>query len=208
MRIIGLIFSIALLVLPLSAKVTWGVRAGGAYSSLVQKVDGEVHAGARFGFSIGGLMEVPVYKKLTFRPEVAFVNEGGTFYSTAERYSQVSFKNKCNYFSIQVPFNFAYSFNIEDVRLAVFAGPALDFSLFGTMRTKDNTFDIQFGQTEEKDLKFFDLGVSVGLDVEYKNVFFAIHTLCGTLDRYAVKRPGESAIFQNNVTFSLGYFFR
>lgn len=68
--------------------------------------------------------------------------------------------------------------------------------------------NIDFGSKKEPNLKSFDLGVNVGMGVEYSRFFFAINSITGTLDRRAVKREGESNIFQNNVTFSLGYFFR
>lgn len=62
-------------------------------------------------------------------------------------------------------------------------GPALDFSLFGKMKTENQNVDIHFGQTKEADLKTFDLGVNVGLRVDYSRYFFSVSALCGTLDR-------------------------
>ncbi|MEO3230637.1 PorT family protein, partial [Parabacteroides merdae] len=38
--------------------------------------------------------------------------------------------------------------------------------------------------------------------------FFSVSALCGTLDRRAIEREGESSLYQNNVTLSLGYMFR
>lgn len=196
------------MLVPVAAQVTWGVRAGGAYSSMVQQVEATYRAGARFGFSVAGLADIHLYKGLSLRPEVAFVNQGGSFISNnAVEGARNSF-NKTNYYSIQVPVNLAYTFMVSDIRLGVFAGPALDFSLFGKMRTQNQDVDIHFGETEETDLKSFDLGVSVGLMVEYKNCFFSVGSIYGTLDRLSVKRDGESSLYQNNVTLSLGYLFR
>lgn len=48
--------------LPAMAQVSFGVRAGGAYSSLIQKVEDTYEAGARFGFSIAGLADIPLSK--------------------------------------------------------------------------------------------------------------------------------------------------
>ena len=53
-----------------------------------------------------------------------------------------------------------------------------------------------------------DLGVNVGLRVDYSRYFFSVSALCGTLDRRAIEREGESSLYQNNVTLSLGYMFR
>ena len=150
-KIIFIAFWAMLMIMPAVGQVTFGVRAGGAYSSLVQKVEGTYNAGARFGFSLAGL---------------------------------------------------------ADVQLGVYAGPALDFSLFGKMKTENQNVDIHFGQTKEADLKTFDLGVNVGLRVDYSRYFFSVSALCGTLDRRAIEREGESSLYQNNVTLSLGYMFR
>ena len=76
------------------------------------------------------------------------------------------------------------------------------------MKTENQNVDIQFGQTEEADLKSFDLGVSVGLRVDYRRYFFSVGAICGTLDRRSVKQEGESSLYQNNVTLSVGYMFR
>ena len=104
--------------------------------------------------------------------------------------------------------NLAYTFIINDVQLGVYVGPALDFSLFGKMKTENQNVDIHFGQTKEADLKTFDLGVNVGLRVDYSRYFFSVSALCCTLDRRAIEREGESSLYQNNVTLSLGYMFR
>lgn len=209
MRKIGwVIFLILWMLMPAAAQVTFGVRAGGAYSSLIQRVEGEYNSGGRFGFSLAGLADIHLYKGLSLRPEVAFVNQGGSFYSNYDVDGAKNSLNKCNYYSIQVPVNLAYTFHVNDVLLGVFAGPAFDFSLFGKMKTENQNVDIQFGQTEEADLKSFDLGVNVGIRVDYSRYFFSINALCGTLDRRTVEGEGESSLYQNNVTLSLGYMFR
>ena len=51
MRKIGLLLIAVMMILPAMAQVSFGVRAGGAYSSLIQKVEDTYEAGARFGFS-------------------------------------------------------------------------------------------------------------------------------------------------------------
>lgn len=206
-RIYTAVLSI-MLALPAFGQISFGVRVGGAYSALIQKVEGTNNAGARFGFSVAGLADIPLYKGLSLRPELAFVNQGGSFISNFQVEGARNSFNKCNYYSIQVPVNLAYTFVLDDVRLGVFLGPAFDFSLFGKMKTENQNVDIHFGQTKEADLKTFDLGVNVGLRVDYRRYFFSVGALCGTLDRRSVEREGESALYQNNVTLSLGYMFR
>lgn len=207
-RKIGILsVAVLLMIAPAAAKITYGVRVGGAYSSLVQKVAGESVSGARFGFSVGALGEIPLKGRWSIRPEIAFANQGGAYYSGPDK-DGMALHNKCWYYSLQVPVNVAYTFVFTDVSLSVFAGPAFDWSLFGKMKSREIDPDIHFGVSEEKDLKPCDLGVNVGLGVEYSNFFFSISALCGVIDRRAVKREGETSVYQNNVTFSLGYYFR
>lgn len=191
-----------------SAQTTLGVRTGGSYSSMAQKVEGTYRSGARCGFSVAGLADIHVYKRWSFRPEVAFVNEGGSFLSNYAVEGARNSYNKCNYYSIQIPLDAAYTFAINDIHLGVYFGPSFDFSLFGKMNTENQNVDINFGDTKDTDLKSFDLGVNVGVHVDYKQYFFAISSVFGTFDRRAVKGEGESSLYQNNVTLSLGYMFR
>ena len=166
-KIIFIAFWAMLMIMPAVGQVTFGVRAGGAYSSLLHTVEGTYNAGARFGFSLAGLADIHLYKGLSLRPELAFVNQGGSFYSNPQVEGAKNSFNKCSYYSIQVPVNLAYTFIINDVQLGVYAGPALDFSLFGKMKTENQNVDIHFGQTKEADLKTFDLGVNVGVVQEH-----------------------------------------
>ena len=44
--------------------------------------------------------------------------------------------------------------------------------------------------------------------MEYNKFFFQLNALSGMIDRRATKREGETSVYQNNVTLSVGYFFR
>ena len=107
-RIYTAVLSI-MLALPAFGQVSFGVRVGGAYSALIQKVEGTNNAGARFGFSVAGLADIPLYKGLSLRPELAFVNQGGSFISNFQVEGARNSFNKCNYYSIQVPVNLCAS---------------------------------------------------------------------------------------------------
>ncbi len=208
MRKLILICSVLLLsIAPIVAQVEFGVRVGGAYSSLVQKIDQKYEAGSRFGFSVAGLADIPLKNRWSLRPEIALVNQGGAYYS-AQSLDGMSLHNTCWYYSLQVPVNVAYNFMLTDVRLSIFAGPVFDWSFAGKMDSRKDHPDLHFGVSEEKDLKPCDMGISLGLSVEYSNFFLSFNSICGVIDRRAVKREGETSVYQNNVTLSFGYFFR
>ena len=206
--IIGIVWAL-ILTLPAKAQVEFGVRVGGAYSCLIQKVNDRSESGARFGYSLAGIMEIPLTanKKWALRPEVAFMNQGGAYYSNQDVNGMIQ-RNECWYYSLQVPVNVAYKLKFTDVYMTIFAGPAVDFSLFGKMKSREVNPNLHFGISEEKDLKPCDFGVNLGLAVEYNKFFFQLNALTGMIDRRSTKREGETSVYQNNVTLSLGYFFR
>lgn len=205
-KTIGMIGLIILWVMPVDGKVNFGVRAGLGRSWLVQKIDLDYHSGIRFGYSVGVLADIPFYRRFSFRPEISLVNQGGSYISCRSMDEQPTIKNTYNYYSLQTPLNIAFNIPITGVRMAVFGGPVLDFHLWGKVKARET------GEapppTTEHPMKSFDLGVNGGISVEYKNIFFSINAIIGTLDRCVEKTKTESSIYQNNLTFSLGYFFR
>lgn len=195
-----------LLIGPLSAEITYGVRAGGAYSSLLQRRDDLLKSGGRFGYSIAGLADIRLYHRLSLRPELVFTNQGGSYYT---RYGfPDAVQHKCNYFSVQVPVNVMYTFTYEGVKFGAGGGPCIDVPLWGHTKTDGHRRLMDFGTRPGDDLKAFDLGVNVGINIEYSRFFFAINAFCGVLNRSPLKKEGEPSVYQNNVTFSLGYMFR
>ncbi len=197
---------IAMLAMPVAAKIKYGVHAGISRSWLIQKVDLDYNSGSKVGFSISGLADIPFYRRFSFRPEIALTNQGGSYSSIQNEDGEFTLKHSVNHYSLQIPLNIAFNIPISGVRLAVYAGPAPDIHLWGNMKTQG------VGETSipttEKGMKSFDLGVNSGISVEYKNIFFSMNILCGTLDRRIDKIDNESKVYQNNVTFSLGYIFR
>lgn len=209
-RMVIIYFILILTVLPVLSQVTFGVRGGLAYSSLVQKVGETNESGNRLGYSVAGLTEIPlhkIYKRLSIRSELALAYQGGGYYS-GQDFDGMALYNKCRYYSILVPVNLVFTFPFYDIRASLYAGPSFNYSLFGKMTSRDTDISLHFGHTDEKDLRPFDLGVNFGLAIEYNKYIFSIIANCGTLDRRAVKRDGESSVYQNNVTFSIGYYFR
>ncbi|MDL2255425.1 PorT family protein [Parabacteroides sp. OttesenSCG-928-K15] len=210
MKKVILINMLLLLAFSVRGQIEWGVRAGGSYSSLVQKVGSSNESGSRMGFSVAGVADFPlhsIYKRLSIRTEVALVNQGGSWLSGSDM-GGMAFYNRCWYNSLHIPVNLAYTFPFYDFRVSLYVGPSLDFSLFGRMTSREEHNSLHFGHTEEKDLKTFDLGVNAGFAVAYRRYFLSVNANCGTRDRRAVLREGESPVYQNNVTFSVGYYFR
>ena len=207
MKKILFVLLIALLSTPAMGQISLGMKGGLAYSSLAQRIDNVNEAGARLGFSVGGLANIPFYNRFSVQPELIFINQGGSFYSRVDD-SFSSIRSNYNYYSLQIPVNMAYTILVSDVNMKILFGPSVDYSLTGKRTIKGVQNDIGFGEREIGDFKSWDLGINIGFEAGYQKVFFSINTLFGVLDRRTVKHTGESSIYQNNVTFSLGYYFR
>jgi hypothetical protein len=194
-----------MLLTPATAKVSWGVKAGISRSSIAQKIDLDYRSGWSVGGSVAGLMDVPVYERFSFRPEVSLVYQGGSFLSGLGEAGTYALRNEVHGYSLQIPLNIAFNIPISGVNMAVYGGPAFDFHLYDTLKTKATEEGAAAGSQK---IKPFDFGVNTGISVEYKGVFFSISVLCGTTDRRSERIANESSVYQNNLTFSLGYFFR
>jgi hypothetical protein len=190
---------------PATGKVYWGVRAGVARSSLVQQIDLDYRAGSCLGYSVAALADIPFYQRFSFRPEIALAYKGGSFLSEPDG-SFFLLKHGVRSYSLLPSLNVAFNIPIAGVTMAVYGGPALDFGLWSA-NTTERVGDWPVVATE-KEMKPFDLMINAGISVEYKGVFFSITTLAGTLERQAKRAEDESSVYQNNLTFSLGYFFR
>jgi hypothetical protein len=90
--------------------------------------------------------------------------------------------------------------------MSVYGGPALNFLLYDKLTTRRMTEESE--SVTEKGIRSFDMRINAGISVEYIGVFFSIDTMAGSFDRRIEKTKDESPVYQNNLTFSLGYFFR
>lgn len=195
-----------LLIFPLSAQVTYGVRAGAGFSSLLQRRDGMLKSGGRFGYSLAGLADIRLYHRVSLRPELVFTQQGGAYYTGMEIDNPMEYS--CRYYSIQVPVNVFYTFTYEGVKFGAGGGPVLDIPLWGKTKYAGQHHDMQFGTKTGDNLKAINMGINVGINIEYSRFFFAINALCGVINISPLKKQGEPSLYQNNVTFSVGYMFR
>jgi hypothetical protein len=192
---------VALLYGGAAAQVTFGVRAGATYASLTQIVDEEVTSDGRIGFSAGGLMDIPVVRNFSLRPELSLISLGGAYYVANTEGWLSGFdkeRHEISYYSVRIPVNAAYKIRSSDWLFCVYGGPSLSVST--QVREK--------GFREKRRFRPIDAGLGAGFSVQHRHVFTSICINSGLLDRQARKTSGESQLYQNSVTLSLGYWFR
>jgi hypothetical protein len=209
LHINGIITAGILLTFPLqsaSSKIYLGGKSGIAYSSIVQQLEGlNYRSGQTIGWSVAAMADIPARGRFSFRPELAFAYQGGSFLGGSEQ-EGYRWKHIVEAYSLQPTFHLAYNIPILDVQMTVFLGPALDFQLSSSLASKP------IGNNEtpaiNQSLTPFDIAASGGISVEYSGVFFSIATWSGLIDRRRIMSDSDTPVFQNNLTFSLGYFFR
>lgn len=195
----GLILMMCLLSWAMEAKITWGARAGLSYSSLTQIVDDQVTYGGRLGFSVAGLADIPLSRKFSICPELAFVNQGGSYgYIFLVNDNRKEGRHTCNYYSLQLPVNLVYKINLGSWQMGIQAGP------FFSVSTRER----ERHEWKTRDFRPFDIGAGTGLYVEHRRVFFSVYAQTGFINKLREKQSSESQIYQNDVTFSFGYRFR
>jgi hypothetical protein len=181
------------------AEINFGVRAGFAYTSLTQVLNEEVTYGGRLGFTVAGLMDVPLSRKFSLRPELAFISQGGA-YSLEFIKNEPSYwtRYKRSYYSAMIPVNLTYRITWNEWQIGAYGGPSVTLS---TQVKETDNFEV-------RRFRPFDAGMGVGFYVEYQKFFFTIYSHTGLLDRLEIRHPNESHLYQNNLIFSFGYWFR
>ncbi|MDR2495592.1 MAG: PorT family protein [Tannerellaceae bacterium] len=187
-----------------SSKIYWGGKAGISRSSIVQKMDLDYRSGWSVGWNVAAMADIPVSERFSLRPELAMISQGGSFLG-GDGVTYI-WEHKVEAYAFQPAFHVAYSFPILDVKMTVYAGPALTFQLYSKLYSNALVQD-DVTQSEQP-VRPFDLAGSGGISVEYGGVFFSITTVSGLLDRRRFSIEGEGPVLQNNLIFSLGYFFR
>ncbi len=115
-----------------------------------------------FGIHFGWVFEMPVGGGFAFDPGILFSAKG-----TDYKVDSVDFSLSPIY--IEVPLNVAYSFGSNTFKIFLFAGPYFACGVGGTCwKSGYSLQDLRFGKGEDKDLKFFDVGLNFGLGVNIK----------------------------------------
>ncbi|MGL5563932.1 MAG: porin family protein [Tannerellaceae bacterium] len=196
--IVCLCFSVALFAQP-----RFGVKASLGYTSLFQKVDGINVGDHKFGYDVGGMVELPLSHRFKLQPELLLANRGGKVYMDEIDRSHYT---RLDYYSLLLPIQIKYLIVDKDATMFVTGGPYLACNLFGNIKNEFGKRDMTFGRTNEYDIHRFDFGISAGIGVEYKQCIFAVTMYGGLLDRLSDSKNNIPSAYQSSVQFSLGYF--
>jgi Outer membrane protein beta-barrel domain len=151
-----------------------GFTAGASFSNYHAKVDGETDDGNTLtGLTAGVLVEVPIAKNFSFQPAANFVQKGTKDEQTFEGVTE---KVKLTVNAIEVPLNFVYNTTSNSGSFFIGAGPSFAFAVSGKASYDDGTTsvsdDLNFGNSDDDDLKGLDMGANFLAGFRFPNGLF------------------------------------
>lgn len=172
----------------------------------------------KVGLIAGFLAEVPIGKKLTFRPELNFIQKGSKTNSTLSFYD-ASTKITLNY--IEIPLNVVYKLQAGSGNFFFGLGPSFAFGISGKNKHSNSNYpgdpkynytaDIKFDGNEndsvisKEHLKAFDFGANILAGYRLKmGIFFKIGYTYNFLDIDASKYYGYK---NRGLNVCVGYLF-
>lgn len=162
-KIISLV-SVLMLVMTVSAQVTWNVKAGvgTAWCNIADL--GDASKKMHFVGKLGVGMELPLSADFSLMPSLELALKGANVDFT-DQYE--TFNQKLNLTFLQLPVMGAYRLNISDrLNMVLKAGPYFAYGLSGKVKEDGESFDIYKGDEEVKGAKRLDIGAIVGVDFE------------------------------------------
>lgn len=150
-------------------KSQFGFTVGTAISNYKAKVGSiTLSTKSRAGFTFGVLANIAAGKSLVVQPALNWVQKRSKMDESANGYID---KSSLITNHIEVPLNILYSSN------GFFAGggPSLSFGISGKSKTESGSIKtnekVKFGNSDNDDLKAFDLGANILTGYQFKNGF-------------------------------------
>ena len=205
---------VAMLTIAASAQITWNVKAGGGIATMwggdLDNV--KPHVVAKIGVGI----EKPFSSNFSLMPSLEIAWKGvkhgftGYYYSVhADRLDveEVDVSINYDFLYVQIPVLAAYRINLNsDWNLTLKGGPYAGYCVYDHYKSEQSisgiNYDTQSG-SNEMDIKKFDAGIDLGIDIEYHRFVFGVEGEMGFLSLFG----GDAKI--NNLAFyaSIGYKF-
>ena len=183
------------------------------------------------GYHIGGTVEYLLSEKFLIQSGLLFSTKGSKIYQL-NRSDYIPSPSDCthtfNELYLELPLYGAYRMNLSrNLNIVLGVGPYFGYGIGGKTKEKlhsgvwgdgsterkwntfgDGVFDESFNHLRGETLKRFDIGIGVGVDLEYRKFILGIgygHSLKNIAenDYYG----GDLKYRNNNTQFSIGYKF-
>lgn len=210
-RLLGLVCGV-MLTIAASAQITWNVKAGGGIATMwggdLENVKPHVVA------KIGVGLEKPFSSNFSLMPSIevawkgvknSFTDYEWNYY--VDDYFVIDYTENVDLLYIQIPVVAAYRFNISDNwNLTLKGGPYVAYNIYNHYKVDLSMYDINYDSesvSNKMDIKKFDAGLDVGIDIEYHRFVFGVEGEMGFLSLLG----GDAKV--NNLAFyaTIGYKF-
>lgn len=192
-----------------NSKIRFGVKAGINFANIYEKETGFDY-GNRTGIHFGGMVQIPISKKLFLQPELVYSMQGSNADIPEE---ETRLKMKMDYLTVPliVKYNVFKRFNVE-------AGPQIGFLLNSKITAEyqdpDVIFDDGFTLDDKEYKNTIDCSVALGASYDFtSNIFAGIRYNVGISnvykkDKEIIDDDGTYGNSHNGVfQLSVGYKF-
>lgn len=150
----------------------FGFTAGASLANYKIKAAGaSITAESKIGITAGMIADIPINKSFSFQPAVNYVQKGTK--SEEDWGGGITVKSSTTVNCIEVPLNFLYNVHGKGGNFFIGAGPSFTYSISGNDKYDDGSSStnekIKFGDSDDDDMKAFDLGANFLTGYCFKN---------------------------------------
>jgi hypothetical protein len=131
----------------------FGIKGGLNFPSMLVKDDVETYSDnnkIKFGFHIGGVVDVPITDVFSVEGSLLFCLKGG---KSVEEFQDYKYTVNANLFYFHIPVTIKYTYDLGNLKLYGMAGPYIALGISGKYKTI-----IEYGGDEETDNEAVDWG--------------------------------------------------
>jgi Outer membrane protein beta-barrel domain len=203
---------------------SFGVQLGGNLAGATSKttVNGtsvSQNYKSKFGILAGIVAELPLTDNISFRPELNFIQKGGTASSSQTVFGfTITNESKSTFSYLELPLNVVYNVEAGPGNLFVGAGPTLGYGLSGKTKNKatsgntttNTDVSVKFdGKDNANDgkghLKAFDFGANILAGYKLPSGIFIKAGYTFGLSNIS---PAANSTYKNKgLSIGVGYFF-
>ena len=201
-KIVGfIVVALVLSTTAMFAQTTFGVRAGVNFQNMNGKSGGDKMENAlKTGINIGVNAEMGVAPDFYFQPGLLFSTKGANDLMEMDDFS-------INISYLELPLNLVYKPTLGTGKLIAGFGPYLGYAIGGKWKYDDESEDIEFGSSEEDDLKPLDLGANLLFGYEFSNkISVQLNAQLGLVN-LVPEGDSDNSIKNTGFGFSVGYRF-
>jgi hypothetical protein len=208
-----LAFVLASTTLLQAQKPTIGIHAGATMANYkIESMGVNIDADSKAGFMVGVMADWKISKNISFQPALNYLQKGGivNMESDMGEGGMESMKTTLNLNYLELPLNFLYNFDTKGGNFFIGAGPSFSYGLSGKYKTEYSgetmEEDINFGTSEEDDLKPFDFGINFLTGYQFKKGFVVSFNYTPGMTN--LSNDSEVTWKNNYFGLSVGYFLQ